>query len=228
MASAEPYASLHLAPRVNHASTPPLSFYRPDALPAVQPTATKLWRHSTEGTKAQCIYNKTQIVKTQISTLSYDYNACMKRWLQYRILSNARRVYPSRLRSAGSILAMIRKDVNEVYPEKMITACGNTCNWSSVKPASNPSHFDWYVARSPIIGSWEHIDRYLQRPITLVIRQVPVRWSGASFYKSVLAFYLEKTLQRVLKAFYMYFRLRCGLAANKLTVVCTFSFFTQK
>ena len=25
----------------NHASTPPLSFYRPDALPAVQPTASK-------------------------------------------------------------------------------------------------------------------------------------------------------------------------------------------
>jgi len=28
----------------NHASTPPLSFYRPDALPAVQPTASKHWR----------------------------------------------------------------------------------------------------------------------------------------------------------------------------------------
>ena len=26
----------------NHASTPPLSFYRPDALPAAQPTASKL------------------------------------------------------------------------------------------------------------------------------------------------------------------------------------------
>ena len=26
----------------NHASTPPLSFYRPDALPATQPTASKL------------------------------------------------------------------------------------------------------------------------------------------------------------------------------------------
>jgi len=25
----------------NHASNPPLSFYRPDALPAVQPTASK-------------------------------------------------------------------------------------------------------------------------------------------------------------------------------------------
>ena len=30
----------------NHASTSPLSFYRPDALPAIQPTASKHWRHS--------------------------------------------------------------------------------------------------------------------------------------------------------------------------------------
>jgi len=29
----------------SHASTPPLSFYRPDALPAAQPTASKHWRH---------------------------------------------------------------------------------------------------------------------------------------------------------------------------------------
>jgi len=36
--------SLHT---VNHASTPPLSFYRPDALPAAQPTASK-HRISTE------------------------------------------------------------------------------------------------------------------------------------------------------------------------------------
>ena len=28
----------------NHASTPPLSFYRPDDLPAAQPTASKHWR----------------------------------------------------------------------------------------------------------------------------------------------------------------------------------------
>jgi len=28
----------------NHASTPPLSFYRPDALPATQPTVSKHWR----------------------------------------------------------------------------------------------------------------------------------------------------------------------------------------
>ena len=29
----------------NHASTPPLVFYRPDALPATQPTVSKHWRH---------------------------------------------------------------------------------------------------------------------------------------------------------------------------------------
>ena len=31
----------------NHASTPPLSFYRLDALPAAQPTASKHWRDTT-------------------------------------------------------------------------------------------------------------------------------------------------------------------------------------
>jgi len=30
----------------NHTSTPPLSFYRPDALPAAQPTASKHLRHN--------------------------------------------------------------------------------------------------------------------------------------------------------------------------------------
>jgi len=45
VASAGPYANLHLAPG-NHASTPPLSFYRPDALPATQPTVSKHWRNS--------------------------------------------------------------------------------------------------------------------------------------------------------------------------------------
>ena len=30
-------------------STPPVSFYRPDDLPAVQPTASKHWKQSTEG-----------------------------------------------------------------------------------------------------------------------------------------------------------------------------------
>jgi len=46
VASAGPYASLHLAPDRYHASTSPLKFfYRPDALPAAQPTVSKHWRH---------------------------------------------------------------------------------------------------------------------------------------------------------------------------------------
>jgi len=36
----------------NHASIPPLSFYRLDALPAAQPTASKHWRQSIEALKA--------------------------------------------------------------------------------------------------------------------------------------------------------------------------------
>ena len=41
----------------NHASTPPLSFfYRPDALPAAQPTASKHWRQKHWSTKsAYCV-----------------------------------------------------------------------------------------------------------------------------------------------------------------------------
>ena len=47
MASAGPYANhLHLAPgrQPCHASTSPLSSYRPDALPPAQPTASNHWR----------------------------------------------------------------------------------------------------------------------------------------------------------------------------------------
>jgi len=48
VASAGPYANnLHLAPD-NHASTPPLSFYRPDALPDAQPTESKHWRQKCQ------------------------------------------------------------------------------------------------------------------------------------------------------------------------------------
>ena len=35
----------------NHASTPSLSFYRPDALPAAQPTASKHWRQKQKSKK---------------------------------------------------------------------------------------------------------------------------------------------------------------------------------
>ena len=48
MASAGLYASLHLAPdRQPHPH--PTVFYRPDALPAAQPTASKHWRQKIKG-----------------------------------------------------------------------------------------------------------------------------------------------------------------------------------
>jgi len=47
VASAGPYASLHLAPDRQPRQHPTtLSFLRPDALPAAQPTASKHWRHN--------------------------------------------------------------------------------------------------------------------------------------------------------------------------------------
>jgi len=46
----------------NHASTSPLSFYKPDALPVAQPTASKHGRHkSTEGLYID-LYNGYKIV----------------------------------------------------------------------------------------------------------------------------------------------------------------------
>ena len=47
----------------NHASTSPLSFYRPDALPAAQPTASKHWRQHKNKIK-----HKTKILGTIIIT----------------------------------------------------------------------------------------------------------------------------------------------------------------
>ena len=61
VASARPYASLHLAPDRYHASTPPLIFYRPDALPATQPTVSKHWRH-------KCSWKYTCSIKQLLSS----------------------------------------------------------------------------------------------------------------------------------------------------------------
>jgi len=51
MTSDGPYASLHLTPDRKPLQYPPLSFYRPDALPATQPTASKHWRQSVPYTR---------------------------------------------------------------------------------------------------------------------------------------------------------------------------------
>jgi len=56
VASAGPYTNLHLTPDTP-ASTPPISFYRLDALPATQPTTSKHWRQ-----KAQDIYMHQKVL----------------------------------------------------------------------------------------------------------------------------------------------------------------------
>jgi len=49
----------------NHASIPPLSFYRPDALPAAQPTALKHWRLVNSSEHVQ---NCKLMVQTELTT----------------------------------------------------------------------------------------------------------------------------------------------------------------
>jgi len=52
----------------NHASTPPLSFYRPDALPATQPTASKHWRYKYVIQQiSACIANTKQYGECDVS-----------------------------------------------------------------------------------------------------------------------------------------------------------------
>jgi len=46
----------------NHTSTPPLSFYQPNALPAAQPTASKHWRHKTLGSYCDVFYTAVSAV----------------------------------------------------------------------------------------------------------------------------------------------------------------------
>jgi len=70
VASAGPYASLHLAQdRLPH-QHPPLSFYRPDALPAAQPTASKHGRHKA----LKALLNNAIKIKKTPKNLSWAFD----------------------------------------------------------------------------------------------------------------------------------------------------------
>ena len=62
----------------NHASTSPLSFYRPDVLPAAQPTVSKHWRHNSNYTLQNTNINKLSTLinnnKKYCSKLSHAHN----------------------------------------------------------------------------------------------------------------------------------------------------------
>jgi len=70
----------------NHASTSPLSFYRPDALPAAQPTASKHWMQIPPRAKVQEILksiNRCTIAKFYNNSSrknSIDQSAANSRW----------------------------------------------------------------------------------------------------------------------------------------------------
>jgi len=51
----------------NHASTPPLSFYRPDALPAAQPTVSKHWRHPYYNTYSDFWWRCNVLLHTHVA-----------------------------------------------------------------------------------------------------------------------------------------------------------------
>ena len=63
----------------NHASTPPLSFYRPDALPAAQPTASK-----------HCRRKMGEIFRHRTASCCVMYDSCAQRYAhKYEPFSNS-------------------------------------------------------------------------------------------------------------------------------------------
>ena len=54
VASAGPYANNTSLQTDNHTITPSLTFYRPDALPDAQPTASKHWRQNISNLNKRC------------------------------------------------------------------------------------------------------------------------------------------------------------------------------
>ena len=73
----------------NHASTPPFSFYRPDALPAAQPTASKYWRHQVD------LYNGCKLVVVVVVVLLEVYWCHQQSWFcatSYAVLLTRQRL----------------------------------------------------------------------------------------------------------------------------------------
>jgi len=63
----------------NHTSTPPLCFYKPDALPVAEPTASKHWRqdYSQNGQKCWILQQTDHIlVRKQMYTIYKKYRKC--------------------------------------------------------------------------------------------------------------------------------------------------------
>ena len=80
----------------NHASTPPLSFYRPDALPAAQPTASK-----------HCRRKMGEIFRHRTVPCCVVYDSCAQRYAhKYEPFSNS---YIVRFRGVAQLRAGLRR-----------------------------------------------------------------------------------------------------------------------
>ena len=90
--------------RHNHASTPPLCFYSPDALPAAQPTASKHWRHIgscltyitlVNNPKHLHLFQALQKCELfwSISLCPSAYILCMYDWMNFLLLSRSQTLW---------------------------------------------------------------------------------------------------------------------------------------
>jgi len=80
----------------NHASTPPLIFYRPDALPAAQPTASKHWRHVATHVNN---FTDQQYYDTELPSVDYGFTDLHGIWVhcQHSKFHRPRPLLPSSL-----------------------------------------------------------------------------------------------------------------------------------
>jgi len=118
------------ANRTNGAHNPPTFFYRPDALPAVQPTASKHWRHQL---------NYTNAINDLFHFRSYSFIRAVRNtgsWLfgRIRIIKtiirlNTNRIWIVALNFEAMSLSFIIVNVNIVILDMHSRSASSICLW---------------------------------------------------------------------------------------------------
>ena len=140
----------------NHASTPPLSLYRPDALPAAQPTASK-----------HCIVDYNHLLSLVTNDTVLDFNVSRKKYALYWITSSfafsaltllvgRQEGHPACKKQSGGVLAWL-----SVWSKMQTCIWPNWCHCHSLSLASVKSRsvlpfwyrLTWVVAeKGPLNG----------------------------------------------------------------------------
>ena len=93
----------------NHASTPPLSFYQPNALPAAQPTASKHWRHKTLGSCCDVFYTAVTAVQLgDMEFVSQKHASQLRLWRHCHVVGCLCRCQNTRLSGLPSLPTSMR------------------------------------------------------------------------------------------------------------------------